>query len=238
MKRSMNSNIIIKNKNVKNPKNIKIKKLKTILGLFPYLEDKSKASNLKIDDDSINFITVREHAKNITDIITYHLSTVGICKYNATITDTTAGVGGNSISFGMNFKKAYALEIDNLRSEYLTNNINIYDLSNVVVLNCDSTKIMCEIDDHDVIFMDPPWGGKSYKNYKFLRLKLSHRPIEDICNNMMNSLLMKKCPRMIVYKLPSNYDVKYFYDTVQSPYIFFHNLKKMLLMVVINPNSI
>ncbi len=214
----------------------KNKKLKTILRLFPYLDNKDKASKLKIDDDSIHYISVREYAQKITNIIRHHLIQLNIDPLDAIITDATAGVGGNAISFGMNFKKVNAIELDGIRSQFLQNNAEVYDLDNINVINDDCTKILTELDNHDVVFVDPPWGGKNYKYYDYLRLHLSDISIEMMCNGILNDKWMAKTPSVIVFKLPTNYDIKYFYDNVDSNFIYFHDLKKMILSVVINPN--
>lgn len=213
------------------------KKLKTLLRLFPYLDNKEKAARLKIDDESIHFISIREYADKITDIIKYHLLELNIDPEDAVITDATSGVGGNTISFAMNFKKVNAIELDEQRCTYLRNNIDIYDLINTKIYNDDCTKILPQIDNHDVIFIDPPWGGKNYKDHEFLRLHLSDVSIEMLCNGMLNPNWMKKCPSIIVYKLPINYDIKYFYENVNSNLIYYHNLKKMCLIIIINQKA-
>lgn len=214
------------------------KRLKTLLRLFPYIEDKEKATRLKIDEESIHFISIREYAERISDIIKYYLNLMNIDVKSSVITDATAGVGGNTISFGMHFKKVNAIELDEKRTEYLKNNIDIYNLNNIDVYNDDSIKIIPKLDDHDVIYLDPPWGGKNYKDHEFLRLHLSDVSIESLCNDMMDSKWMKKSPALVVYKLPVNYDIKYFYENVNSKLIFYHNLKKMSLIIIINPNFI
>ena len=220
------------NKHNKNNNNNN-KKIKTILRLFPYLDDKEKATKLKIDEESIHYISIREYADKITEIIKYYLVQLDIEPIDATITDATAGVGGNTISFGMNFKKVNAIEMDETRSTYLKNNIDIYNLNNIDIYNNDSTKILPNLDEHDVIFIDPPWGGKKYKEYDFLRLSLSGISIEMLCNGMMNDKIMKKTPSIVVFKLPINYDIKYLYENVNSDTIYYHNLKKMSLIVIV-----
>jgi predicted RNA methylase len=211
------------------------KRIKTLLRLFPYLDNKEKATRLKIDDESIHFISIREHADKITDIIKYHLVELNIDPDDAVVTDATAGVGGNTISFAMNFKRVNAIELDIQRCYYLKNNVDIYDISNCKIYNDDCTKILPQIINHDVVFIDPPWGGKNYKDHEFLQLHLSDVSIEMLCNGMLNPLWMKKCPAIMVFKLPINYDIKYFYENVNSNLIYYHNLKKMSLLVVINP---
>lgn len=208
-------------------------RLKTILRLFPFLNDKSKANKLKIDDESLYFISLREHADNITKIIKSHLVNIGIDPSESTITDATAGVGGNTISFGMNFKKVYAIELDKIRADYLDNNIKVYCLNNVEVVNGDCTLILDKLDQ-TVVFIDPPWGGKSYKDYKLLKLQLSSASLEMVCNHLLDKDIMKVTPKLIVLKLPNNYDIKYLYKTIKCKNIYFYDMKKMFIMVIVN----
>ena len=208
--------------------------LKTLLRLFPYISDKKRASRLKIDDDSIHFISLREVANKITSIITYHLNKINIDINNISITDATAGVGGNTLSFGMNFKTVNAIELDDTRYEYLINNINIYDLQNINTYNDDCMTILPKLTHQNVVFIDPPWGGKDYKNYKKLKLSLSSTSIEDLCNNLMDPEKNISCPELILLKLPTNYDVEFLFTHVNSNSIYLHELKKMLIIAIIN----
>jgi 16S rRNA G966 N2-methylase RsmD len=208
----------------------KSRSYKSILKLFPYLDNKEKLLQLKIDDDSLSYISVRKHADKITEIIKYHLYNLDKC----VISDATAGVGGNTISFGINCQKVHAIELDKTRSEYLQNNIDVYNLNNVQIYNDDCTTVLSKIHDHDVIFIDPPWGGSNYKKYELLRLKLSNIPIESICNTLLNHNFMMKTPSLIIFKLPSNYDIRYFKNNVDSNSIYYYDLKKMIVLVVVN----
>jgi tRNA G37 N-methylase Trm5 len=211
-------------------------KSKSFLRLFPYLKERDKALSLKIDDKSIYYISIREYAAKISSIVKKHLEILEINCKDAIITDATAGVGGDTISFALNFKFVYAIEIDKLRAEYLTNNINIYDLKNVKIINDDCTKILNLIDDHDVIFLDPPWepDDKSYKNQINLRLPLSfYESIEAYCNRLMDPKYMKKVPKILVLKLPKNYDMMHFYKTVKHKNVYYYDLRKMVILVVV-----
>lgn len=203
-------------------------KLKTMLRLFPYLGDKNKVKALQIDDDSFYYISLREYADNITNIIKIHLNNMQINPKESIITDATAGVGGNTLSFSPHFKQVYAIEIDKKRSEFLTNNINVYNFNNVKVINADYVKQLKEIKQN-VVFIDPPWGGKTYKNHKALRLHLSDIPIEDICNELLDT-----DTNLIVLKLPINYDIKYLYRNIKIKNIYFYNLKRMFILIIIN----
>jgi len=209
-----------------------LKKKKMMLRLFPYLKDKSKASELMIDDESIYYISVREYADKTTKIILNHLKELNMCSQTSIIIDGTAGVGGNTISFSNYFKYVYAIEYDQTRSELLKNNIGIYNCYNVKIINDDCMNWLNIIEDHNVIFLDPPWGGSDYKQHKTLRLSINDESIESICNKLMDSTYMKKLPDLVVLKLPTNYDLKYFYDTLNKKNIYYYNLKKMIILVL------
>lgn len=212
------------------------KKIKTLLRLFPYLPNKNLAEKLKIDDESIHYISIREFAEKISKIIKTHLEKLEIDKNIAIITDATAGVGGDTISFAMNFFHVNAIELNKQRAEYLENNINIYGLKNVQIYNDNCTNLLYKIDKHHVIFLDPPWENEetgSYKQYKQLTLIIDNFPLETYCNKLMDTKYMKKVPELIVIKLPKNYDLIHFYKKINNKNIYYYDLNKMIILVII-----
>lgn len=107
------------------------------------------------------------------------------------VTDATANVGGNTISFSKHFKKVNAVECNNTTCKALKNNIESYGLKNVTVY-CDSYINLKLVQD--VVFIDPPWGGPDYKKYKKLMLYLGDQPINKIIDNIDCNVALK-CPR-------------------------------------------
>lgn len=208
--------------------------LRTILRLFPYLDKVEDAKKLKIDHESLYYISIREQAEEITNIIKNYINKIEIDKKNIIITDATAGVGGNTISFAKSFKKVNAIEINKKRCEYLENNMKIYNLKNINIINDNCIKYINKIEQ-DIVYIDPPWGGRIYKNYEKLTLKLSNMEIEDICNNLFDEKYTKHIPKMIILKLPLNYNKIYIKQKVKG-YIYIHELKKMMIMIIINKN--
>ncbi len=214
---------------------------RTNLRLFPFLKDSSKAQDLKIDEASKHYISVRGDSEKITTTIASFLKDLKITS-NITITDATAGVGGNAISFAQSFSWVNAIEIDPLRAEYLQNNANIYQLRNIQIINDDCLNQLRTIRHQNVVFIDPPWGGKSYKEHKMLRLKLSNMTIESICNMLLNKSSEDEpimySPEVIVLKLPKNYDIPHLRKTVHSSQIWLHPLNKMYVVVIVNEHKL
>jgi len=212
--------------------------------VFPYLKDNKDYNKLQIDDESFNFITIREISVLITKIICKYLIQNKINPLKAHILDSTAGVGGNTLSFLNNFKRVTAIEICNTRYSYLVNNINIYKYKNAICHNidfCEYYKNNNLMEDFDVMFMDPPWGGIGYKNLNNLQLKLGNTNIETIIIDVFkiyNNYFQNKKTKLFVLKLPKNYDIEYFYEQIMNNKIdnvnikiYLYILSKMLLVI-------
>jgi 16S rRNA G966 N2-methylase RsmD len=197
--------------------------------LFPVYDNKEVLNKLKIDNESVSYISSPIYAEKITKIIMNH------CKTNKLIiSDCTAGCGGDSISFLNKFKKVYSFERNLIRYNYLLNNIKQYKLTKKSHIYCSNfTKILREIEDHDVIYIDPPWGGKDYYKSKQLRLNINDMSLESYISDFIEDNKTKKVPSLIVLKLPCNYDLKYFYDNLKKfGKIYYYNLNKMLIIVM------
>jgi 16S rRNA G966 N2-methylase RsmD len=206
--------------------------IKSLTKIFPYLRDRTKIKKLKIDEESLHYISLKDCANSTSMIIIQHLHELGVNHQDAYITDATAGVGGNTISFAMNFKHATGIELDKLRYDYLINNLDVYDIDNVKSIHGDSLKLMSSINKQHVVFIDPPWGGRDYKKYQKLKLSLSDVAIEQICNDLFDENKTKYPPLFIVLKLPTNYDLKYLYETINNDMIYLHKLHKMNIIVI------
>lgn len=217
--------------------NNSVRRKRIILRLFPYLDNINDAEKIQIDNDSIHYISSREYAKKISDIIMLHLKMINISADNTIITDATAGVGGDTISFCKHFKYVNAIEIDTLRSKYLANNAQIYKCNNVNIINGSCVDVLPNLDDHNVIFFDPPWEPEnmgSYKQYTDLKLPFCGKPLELFCNNLINPTFMKKVPELFVLKLPVNYDIIHFFKNTNNKKIYYYNLGKMIILVIDN----
>ena len=210
-------------------------KQNTLVKLFPFINNKSKIDQLKIDHDSLHYISIREVAETITSIIIIHIYNFRLDYNDIVITDATSGVGGNTISFSDKFKIVNSIEIDNQRFSYLENNINVYGLKNINLFNDNCLNVINNLYQ-DVVFIDPPWGGSKYKYKKKLQLHISKTKIESICNDLMDNTITKYPPKIILLKIPKNYDLMYLFNIIKSNKIYLYNLKKMYIIVIININ--
>jgi len=225
-----------------------------IIRIFPLLKNTNNYSKLKIDDDSLTYITIREIADLTSKIISHHLIKYNINPQKIKIADYTSGVGGNVLSFCKYFNHVYAIEISKLRYEYLVNNIGVYNFKNITCINDSAinfTENNFNNNDIKVVFIDPPWGGSEYKNLDLLKLELGNIPIEeliiDIFTRFANINKNEKNNKFIILKLPRNYDIEHLYNHIKKNNIkdyticsYLYILNKMLIVVCefFNINSI
>ena len=199
--------------------------IKLLNRIFPYTRN---IANLKIDSDSLNYISYKYNATDITNIIINAIDNIEELKLkDITITDATAGVGGNTISFSKKMYKINSIELDKTRYECLLNNINIYNLNNVTTFNGDYLDFLDNLTQ-DIVFLDPPWGGKSYKSIENIKLSLGDTSIEEICNMLHDKT------KLICLKLPLNYDLDYFNNNINNFEIKINTLQKMLIIILIS----
>ncbi len=210
--------------------------------MFPPIDHISK---IRIDNESCKFITFAENALEITNIIIANLDNFptlqNIVNWDKmtgnekvkylTISDITGGVGGNVLNFALYFKKVNAIEILPTRFNFLVNNVKMYNLhTKVHFFNGDSYKLLVENKlVQDIIFFDPPWGGVGYKNYDRIRLMFSGKTIEYICDYILTDHA-----KMVVLKLPTNYDYDYFETELQNYWIKKVTLKRMTIVLLRN----
>ena len=147
----------------------------------------------------------------------------------STVTDATACIGGNTLEFARAFAHVHAVEIDPVRASMLRHNLAWLRLDKGVTVHeadfCDMQSTLRQ----DVVFLDPPWGGKRYKQQERVRLYLSDRDVGDLCG----AILLHTAH--VVVKVPCNFDVRHFAQTVQQR-VRVLKLTGMLLLVVSSPS--
>lgn len=160
--------------------------------------------NLKYDNEGLWSISYPD----LADILSKHLKVFDSDDFKlSTIVDATAGLGGNLLSFSRYFEKIYGIEIDDTRFELLENNVKNYNQTNINCIKGNSIELLKSgdlikfIENPDVIFFDPPWGGPNYKFEKDVELTLS-----DLTFDKIIELVYKlKKVKLVVLKFPFNY---------------------------------
>jgi hypothetical protein len=154
-------------------------------------------SKLKITPEGEYSITKRKDGKILLNIMKSILKNTK----NKVITDLTGNVGGDTILFGLNFKKVHSIEINDENFQALENNINVFKLKNVNLYFGDSTKLY---DWHtDILYLDAPWGGKDYRKHKLLDLYLGSIRIDEFLEEVVKR---NNSPKYIFLKVPYNYN--------------------------------
>ena len=186
-------NIPISSPYLTNPQNKLIKVLDT-RGIFPN-EKISKDPWLTVEGQYS--VVYPSHAEIMIKIIRKHLFRDNLNMNESVIIDGTANVGGFVLTAAKYFKKVHAVELSEMNMIALKNNIEAYNRKNVELHLGDCTEVMKELQ-HNVIFLDPPWGGPYGYAEEAMNIKLSNYTMADIINEYNKSL--------IVLRLPKNYD--------------------------------
>ena len=167
-----------------------------LIKIFPNTNNVNK---LQYDNIGLYSLTHYNNANEISELI---LSNFNIS--NLSIIDCTAGIGGNTFSFSKYFKNVTSIELDKNRFEMLKNNVLIYKLKNIKLINTNCIDYIKNNKNYNVYYFDPPWGGLNYKEYKQLIIKLDNNNLIDILK------LIKTNNNLIVFKLPYNYNLNEF----------------------------
>lgn len=125
------------------------------------------------------------------------------CPQAQLITDATACIGGNSFSFSKHFPFVQAIELDKIRYDYLKANLQTLETINVACYWGDCIDVVPYLKQ-DLVFLDPPWGGPSYKDKKSIDLYLSGVELSEVCK------IVKPYCNYLALKVPQNFDLEKF----------------------------
>jgi len=143
-----------------------------------------------------------------------------VSKEGLTLTDATANVGGNTISFYLSgIKWINAVELNPTTCQMLSNNLQTYHLPTDRVHCCDYLSLYKDLLQ-DVVFLDPPWGGQDYMKNPVLDLSLSGVDLSEICW----TLFTDHKASLVVLKLPLNYNLPNLLSVLQTRSSLTHNI--------------
>lgn len=178
---------------------------------------------IKYDNVALYSITPHYYAEKISRIIRKEIDENTALK-NIVISDFCACIGGNTFNFIKYFKSVNSIELDKKRFEYLKYNLSLYkEYSNYKLYNGDCLKL-CKKIKQDIIFFDPPWNGKDYKEKETIDLFLNGLNSFQLCN-----IFMKYC-NMLVFKIPNNFNMDKLKNLKYK--IKIYNLKLFNLLII------
>uniref|UniRef100_K3WXR2 Trimethylguanosine synthase n=1 Tax=Globisporangium ultimum (strain ATCC 200006 / CBS 805.95 / DAOM BR144) TaxID=431595 RepID=K3WXR2_GLOUD len=146
-------------------------------------------------------------------------------KFPLTITDATACIGGNTISFCDYFTHVNAVECDLIRCQMLQHNLGVLKKTNIACIHA-SYLVVIEFLRQDVVFIDPPWGGPEYKDLAKVDLFLDDIPLYDVCR------MLYGLAKVVVLKVPTNFDTEKFAQHVPGIVTVRKDLNKMHLVAI------
>ena len=198
---------------------------------FMFPKDKNvDFRDLMISNVSEYSVDRPEDAEYICKIMKSHLPK----RKSLVVTDATSNVGGGTIAFAKNFSKVNAVELEEVHCKALHNNLKKYKLDKKVKIYCDSYLDMMDELKQDIIYFDPPWGGRDYKKKYFMDLFLGDMNMIDVIRQVKNKT------KLIVFKVPKNYNFFNFFlrsnfdkITIYKIYKFFQNKKRVSYYIMV-----
>ena len=150
-----------------------------------------------------------------------------------TITDATACIGGDTLNFALHFGHVHSIEMNSENFRALTNNVGVYGLNNVTLYHADSVNTFNW--NTNILYVDPPWGGKDYKKHKNLDLYLSNKRLDCWLEEILSR---KNRPQFIILKLPANYNFKRFNFLINVDTIRPYQIRSYVLVIITVHNPI
>ena len=190
--------------------------------LFPY-KPGVEYSKLMTTPEGSYSITRRRDAVRVVDILKSIFHNLD----NIVITDATACIGGDTLNFGLNFENVHSIETNLKNFEALQNNVLVYDLKNITLHYGDSTKLFNW--NTDILYVDPPWGGKDYRKTSNLDLFLSEIRLDMWLDEI---LTRENRPSFIVLKLPANYNFSRLNFLTNIDYIRPYQIRSYFLIII------
>jgi len=184
---------------------------------------------LQITDKGLYSISKHYDAEWITNTILQFLKNKSpVDTKKMEIIDGTAGIGGNTINFARYFLKVHAIEINDIHHKVLKNNLEALAIHNVNIYLDNFLNIDNIHHKANIFFIDPPWGGKSYKHYTFFNLKVGKLPIY----NIINTLFDKKF-KYVILKAPYNLNISPIFANIRYENMSIHsNTRKNMILIV------
>ncbi|KAG9396193.1 RNA cap guanine-N2 methyltransferase [Carpediemonas membranifera] len=212
--------------------------------LFPPVDARRRRVDrdaIAFDGEGLRFVTATQYAEATCDYVLELLPMVRSLRHNkCTMVDATAGLGGNTIGFGLTMEQmryppidhTVSIELDSIRYQCLKENLALYDVKAEAV---NGNFLSYHIPRHSIVFADPPWGGDDYSKLSTIPVSAlgfitddgSTLPLDQVCRDLIYS----KGVELVVLKLPYNYDCDGLVEVVGPNEADIHTLYEKVTLV-------
>lgn len=144
---------------------------------------------IKTDLEGVHTITPEKTAREIAANIT-----------TSTVVDAFCGVGGSAIAFARVCTKVYACDIDSIRLSMAKHNAGVYGYRNIEFVHGDFRENVPDFRK-ETIFLDPPWGGSSYREKNPFTLKDFSPPGQELLDFAFRNF------SSVILRVPFNFDL-------------------------------
>jgi len=193
--------------------------------LFPWKIGINR-NNLRMSYDCVTYVTNCKDSAQISQLISKKMEKYNKKNKDITIIDATACVGGDTIPFCDHFGKVIPIEIDSERYENLVHNINVYGFKNAYPINDSCLSVIKDIQiPYHIIYLDCPWGGSEYKKNEKMELYLGDKNMCEVIDDFFKN---SKSLKLVVSKLPKNYDYDKLHQKLKNYNVSIHkDMKKI-----------
>ncbi len=205
--------------------------------------NKNTISQLQMTNIGTYSISKPEDADWITNSIIHHYTQIYPFYYpnvekditKSTIIDGTAGIGGNVISFAKKFNRVIGVEYNKVHYEVCKKNVELFKYTNVEMYNDSILNYYKKYNikknhqnvNSTIFFFDPPWGGKSYKKQKYVKLGIGSLDSTHFLNQ-----LYTEGYKYIVLKAPRNFIISDILLKTKFKNVHIQNYHNMILLFI------
>jgi len=214
-----------KKKRVRFKPEIKIKEFNKNKKLFFPDQEGLDKTKLKLTNIGVYSIVQKSTTDKILEVIKKRFKKTN----NLILTDANGGMGGIAIHLHSYFKTIKIVEVVKSHQKVIEQNLEGYQIKNYKLYKNNYLDIMNKLKQ-DIIFFDPPWGGVDYKKFSSLKLGLDN--IDMSC--IIKKLLENNKAKMIILRIPSNFDIYNFKKLVVFKFKIVELYKKKKLIVFNN----
>lgn len=118
-----------------------------------------------------------------------------------TASDITANIGASALTMA-DYYNVVAYEINEETFMIMEYNLSLFD-KNIECINDSFFNHISDINNTDLVFYDPPWGGPEYKEHETYDIVINDHGLEDVANLITTNIIMK---------LPLNADISFVHN--------------------------